>query len=215
LKLAPSILAGDLANVATELAALEAAGCDSVHWDVMDGHFVPNLTFGIPVIRAARTHTALPFDVHLMVTNPEDYVPQLGGLGVTLVSFQIEVTSFAPRLCTLIRQQGFRASVAFNPQTPLSALDHVLEDVGNVLFMSIDPGFAGQPFLPQMWDKLERLGKMRQQRGLSFEIEVDGGVNAENLARLAGLGVDNVVAGKAYFTAHDKAEFARLVHSAS
>jgi ribulose-phosphate 3-epimerase len=214
LKLAPSILAADLANVASELASMEAAGCDSVHWDVMDGHFVPNLTFGVPLIRAGRAHTQLPFDVHLMVTNPADYVPLLTGLGVTLVSFQAEVTNFAPRLCALLREHGLQPSVVLNPQTPLSALDYVLELVENVLIMTIEPGFAGQPFLPHLWGKLEQLAALRSRRALGFEIQVDGGVNPDNLARLAGSGVDNVVAGKAYFTAPDRAEFARLVHGA-
>lgn len=215
MRLAPSILAADLANVGAELAAMEAAGCDSVHWDVMDGHFVPNLTFGVPLIRAGRPHTSLPFDVHLMVTDPVPYVHQLSGLGVTLLSFQLETTHFAPRLFELIREHGMNPSVVLNPQTPLGTLDEVLNLVDNVLLMSVDPGFAGQEFISAVYGKIERLAGLRSHRGLSFEIQVDGGVNSDNLSRLAGLGVDNVVAGKAYFSAPDRAEFARQVHSAS
>jgi ribulose-phosphate 3-epimerase len=213
MRLAPSVYAGDMSRIAEMLADFQQAGCDLVHWDVMDGHFVPNLTYGPPVIASCRPASQLPFDVHLMVLNPADYIERLAAIGVAMATFQVETTNFAPRLIGLIRGAGIAPSVALNPQTPLGALDEILHLVDNVLVMSIDPGFYGQPFLESTWLKLERLSAIRAQRGLNFSIEVDGGVNSENAARLAATGVDIVVAGKAYFTAPDRAAFARLIHA--
>jgi ribulose-phosphate 3-epimerase len=178
----------------------------------MDGHFVPSLTFGPSVIAPCRAACRLPFDVHLMVMEPGDYIKPLAEIGVATVTFQVEATRFAPRLVNLIRQHGMAPSVALNPQTPLDALGEILSLVDNVLVMSVDPGFYGQPFIEGTWGKLERLASARRNHGLSFTIQVDGGVNADNAARLAGLGVDIVVAGKAYFTAPDRAAFVRLIH---
>lgn len=212
MKIAPSILAGNLADFNGELRELELAGCDQVHWDVMDGQFVPNLTFGPPVIRCARDCTGLPFDVHLMVLNPADYVGQLAGLPVEQLSFQIETTHFAPRLIKLIRDQGMSPGVALNPATPLSELEEILHLVDNVLVMSVDPGFAGQSFIEGVYAKVERLADWRDSGAHTFTIEVDGGVNETNLRELAALGVDIVVCGAAYFNAADRAALVRLVH---
>jgi len=214
-KLAPSILAADLADLKGVLATVEHAGADLVHFDVMDGHFVPNLTFGPPLVRRAREHGALPFDVHLMVTDPAQYVEPLAGLSVELLSFHLEATRFAPRLINRIRELGMGPALALNPQTPAEALSEVLELVDGVLVMSVDPGFAGQPFINSVLGKIETLARWREQRSLSFTIEVDGGVNAENAGRLAALGVDLVVAGKAFFTAPDPRAFAAAIHNAT
>jgi ribulose-phosphate 3-epimerase len=199
------MLASDLADLRGELAGLAASGVELVHWDVMDGHFVPNLTFGPPLVKLARRCSALEFDVHLMVEQPEDYVAPLAECGVGLLSFQVEATRFAPRLCGLIRQHGMRPSAALCPQTPLASLDHILELVDNVLVMTVDPGFGGQPFIEASWAKLAALRDLRERRGLRFTIEVDGGVGPGNLARLAEHGVDIAVAGTAYFGAEDRA----------
>jgi ribulose-phosphate 3-epimerase len=227
MKISPSVLAGDLAGLSTVMHEAQQAGCDLLHWDVMDGHFVPNLTFGVPVLRCARKHTTLPFDVHLMVEAPEKYIDSLVGLGVDFVCFHIEATHFAPRLCQQIREAGMRPAVALNPQTPLCALENVLPLVEVVLVMSVDPGFAGQGFIEPVWDKLTYLAAIREQMRATadpaadqagrqpFEIQVDGGVCLDNLARLAHLGVDIVVAGKAYFTAQDQHSFVQHVHALS
>ena len=214
MRLSPSILAADLADLSAVLKGLEQSGCPLVHFDVMDGNFVPNLTFGPPLIKHARRHCALPFDVHLMVSDPAAYIAQLEGLNVELVSFQIEATNFAPRLIRLIREHGMGPSVALNPQTPLTAIEEILPLVDNVLLMSVDPGFYGQEFIGQTFGKIEKLATFREEHELVFTIQVDGGVNENNLDELARAGVDIVVAGKAYFAAENKAEFVRKARTA-
>jgi ribulose-phosphate 3-epimerase len=215
MKIAPSVLAGDLADLNNCLQVVEQAGCDYVHFDVMDGHFVPNLTFGAPLIRNAREHTSLPFDVHLMVTDPADYVEQLAGLDIQILSFHIEAVRFAPRLISLIREHGMRPSVAINPQTPLTAIEQVLPLVGNVLAMSVDPGFAGQAFIEQVYAKIESLADYREEHNLVFTIQVDGGVNEANARELAEIGADIVVAGKAFFGCDDPRAFASSMQALS
>jgi len=212
-KLSPSILAGDLADLRACLHEVEEAGSDYVHFDVMDGHFVPNLTYGVPLIKQARKYSKLPYDVHLMVTNPAFYVLQLADLGVEWLSFHIEAVQFAPRLIGLIREHGMRPVVTLNPQTPLTAIEHVLPLVGGVLMMSVDPGFAGQQFIEPVYAKIENLAAYREEHGLVFNIEVDGGVTEGNLSELANIGVDIVVAGKAFFAAEDKSGFVTKVHA--
>lgn len=212
MKLSPSILAGDLANLEQELEGLAETGCDMVHFDVMDGHFVPNLTFGPSLVQHARAHTDLPFDVHLMVTNPSAYIPALEGLGLYLLGFHIEATVFAPRLIEQIRALGAHPSVALNPQTPLTSIEEVLPLIDNVLVMSVDPGFAGQEFISQMFTKIEKLVAYREENELVYSVQVDGGVNLNNLDELRSEGVDIVVAGKAYFAAADRRSFVARVH---
>jgi len=215
MKLAPSVLAADLADLKSALELVERAGCDFVHFDVMDGHFVPNLTYGVPLIRNARKHSRLPFDVHLMVTDPADYIEALAGLDVQLLSFHIEAVRFVPRLIHLIREHGMRPSVALNPQTALTDIEQILPLVGNVLVMSVDPGFAGQSFIDQVYVKIENLAEFREEHKLVFTIQVDGGVNLGNADELASIGVDIVVAGKAFFTADDPRAFTHRVQSLS
>jgi len=215
MKLAPSVLAADLADLKPCLRLLEETACDYVHFDVMDGHFVPNLTYGVPLIKDARKHSSLPFDVHLMVTDPAYYIGQLASLDVQILSFHIEAVRFAPRLIRLIREHGMRPSVALNPQTPLTEIEHILPLVGNVLVMSVDPGFAGQDFIEQVYAKIESLAAFRDEHELVFTIQVDGGVNAGNADELAELGVDIVVAGKAFFSCDDPRGFASRVQSLS
>lgn len=211
MKLAPSILASDLSDIRAAIKKCENAGADFIHWDVMDAHFVPNLTFGTPVIAHARKHTELPFDVHLMVTDPGDYLDELANIGVEMASFHIEAESHAERLLGKISSLGMKAGIALNPQTPPSAVEYLLGALDFVLVMTVNPGFAGQAFIDACVPKIERLSEIRRERGLDFAIQVDGGVSEENLDLLAGAGVDWVVAGSAFFSAGDKAEFARKV----
>ena len=213
MKISPSVLAADMADLKTVLACIDETGCDLVHFDIMDGHFVPNLTYGPPVVRACRPYSKLPFDVHLMVTDPAAYVEALADLDVNLLSFHIEATNFAPRLIGLIREHGMRPSVVVNPQTPLTFIEHVLPMVSNVLVMSVDPGFAGQSFIQTIYQKIESLAAYRDEMELTFTIQVDGGVNEGNISELAGIGVDIVVAGKAYFTSAEPAAFVNTVQS--
>lgn len=215
MKIAPSILAADMADLSTVLPELEETGCDLVHFDIMDGHFVPNLTFGAPLVRCARAHSKLPFDVHLMVDDPAAYVPLLKGLNVKVLSFQIETTNFAPRLIQLIRDNRMRPSVALNPQTSLNRIEGILPMVDNVLLMSVDPGFAGQQLIGSTFEKVERLIDFREEHELVFTVQVDGGVNDKNIRELAGVGVDIVVAGNAYFKAKSTQAFVDAVHAAN
>ncbi len=210
--IAPSILACDLADVRGALECAKAAGCSIVHFDIMDGHFVPNLSFGPPLVRSARHHSQLDFDVHLMVTDPGAYIEHLSGLELRLLSFQIEASHFAPRLLSQVRMRGMGTSIVLNPQTPLSAISEILHLVDNVLLMSVDPGFGGQVFIEHTWDKIARLAGLREQGGHSFSIEIDGGVNADNLERLRGSGVDIAVMGSAFFSASaaEQAEMVKL-----
>jgi ribulose-phosphate 3-epimerase len=212
LKLAPSILAADLLNFQQWLKQIEAANCEFLHFDVMDGHFVPNLTFGVPFIAQVRKLTKIPFDVHLMVTNPEDYITPLAELGVELVSFHVEAEKYSPRLLKRLQECGMLASIALNPQTPLTAIEDILPLLDNVMVMTVDPGFYGQPFIETMAHKIEKLHAYREDRELLFTIEVDGGVCEDNLETLRQIGVDMVVAGKAFFQAKDPTLFAAHVH---
>ncbi len=211
MKIAPSVLACDLSDIRSGLKEMAYSGCDMVHWDVMDGHFVPNLTFGPGTVRWARNHSELPFDVHLMVTDPMQYLPLLTDVGVEMVSFQIEATSFAPRLISLMRELDFKPSVAINPQTSLVAVEEILDLVDNVLVMSVDPGFGGQEFMSSTFAKLEKLVEYRESQNLVFSIQVDGGVNLNNANELAATGVDIVVTGSSFFRAEDRPAFVRKI----
>ncbi|MHB1843460.1 MAG: ribulose-phosphate 3-epimerase [Deltaproteobacteria bacterium] len=205
-RIAPSILSADFGHLADEVAAAEAAGADLLHVDVMDGRFVPNLTIGPPVVQAIRRATALPLDVHLMIVEPERYVERFVEAGATLVSVHAEASTHLHRTLQQIRAAGAKAAVALNPATPLEAVEWVLEDLDMVLLMSVNPGFGGQRYVPQVTRKIAALARLARERKLSFDIEVDGGVKPENAAEVAGAGATVLVAGSAVFEAGDYAK---------
>jgi len=206
MKLAPSILAADLADLGGALAACEAGGADLVHVDVMDGHFVPNLTFGIPVLAALRRRTRLPLDVHLMVSNPERLLSDYLRAGAASVAVHWEAAPHLDRLLQQIREAGARAGVAVNPATPVEALVDVLPRLDYVLLMSVNPGFSGQAFLPRSLDKARRLRRLIRDAGdLAVEIAMDGGIDRGNMEGVIAAGVEMCVVGSAVFSAADPA----------
>lgn len=205
MKIAPSLLSADFANLASELQDIERGGADLVHLDVMDYHFVPNLTFGAPIIKALRPHTKLLFDVHLMTEHPETYFADLEKAGADLVSFHAEAAVHHDRLVHDIQERGMKAGIALNPGTPLSMVEELLPILDFVLIMSVNPGFGGQKFIPYSLDKIRRLREMANQVGREdLDIEVDGGVGPANAKALADAGVTIAVAGSAVFGKEDR-----------
>ena len=205
MKIAPSLLSADFANLASEVQDIERGGADLVHLDVMDYHFVPNLTFGAPIIKALRPHTKLLFDVHLMTEHPETYFADLEKAGADLVSFHAEAAVHHDRLIHDIQERGMKAGIALNPGTPLSMIEELLPILDFVLIMSVNPGFGGQKFIPYSLDKIRRLREMANQVGREdLDIEVDGGVGPANAKALADAGVTIAVAGSAVFGKEDR-----------
>jgi len=205
-KVAPSILSADFSRLGEEIRAVEAAGADIIHIDVMDGHFVPNITIGPLIVQAARKVTKLPLDVHLMIENPELYIADFAKAGADYLTVHAEAAYHLHRLVQSIREhKGVMAAVSLNPATPLEALDYVLGDLDMVLIMSVNPGFGGQAFIPSQLDKIRALRKRIDDRRLDLEIEVDGGIKTDNAAEVAAAGADILVAGSAVFGAKDYA----------
>jgi ribulose-phosphate 3-epimerase len=208
--IAPSLLSADFARLADEIRDVTAAGADWVHLDVMDHHYVPNLTVGPLVCSAIRPYTTVPFDVHLMTMPVDPLVAAFAEAGANLISFHPEASLHVHRTIELIRSHGARAGLALNPGTPLAVLDHVMEMLDVVLVMSVNPGFGGQAFIPETLGKLrllrERVDTTMQRTGRSLLIEVDGGVKASNIAQIAAAGADVLVAGSAVFGAADRAQ---------
>lgn len=205
MKIAPSLLSADFANLASEVQDIERGGADLVHLDVMDYHFVPNLTFGAPIIKALRPHTKLLFDVHLMTEHPETYFADLEKAGADMISFHAEAAVHHDRLVHDIQERGMKAGIALNPGTPLSMIEELLPILDFVLIMSVNPGFGGQKFIPYSLDKIRRLREMANQVGREdLDIEVDGGVGPANAKALADAGVTIAVAGSAVFGKEDR-----------
>lgn len=206
-KIAPSMLASDFSNLVGELKAIEEAGADWVHLDVMDGHFVPNITFGAPVIAKMRAHSNLPFDAHLMIEHPEKYVGDFVKAGCDLISVHAEACTHLHRVLGQIREAGVKSGVVLNPHTPVSQIEHVLDLVDLVLIMSVNPGFGGQKFIPGALTKMERVKSMLAAAGLAdrVEIQVDGGVDAVTAPQCIKAGATCMVAGTAVFGKPDYA----------
>jgi ribulose-phosphate 3-epimerase len=196
-KIAPSILSADFCRLGDEVRAVEAAGADYIHIDVMDGHFVPNITIGPPVVAALRKVTALPLDVHLMIADPDRYIADFAAAGADIIVVHAEASTHLHRSIQLIKSLGKRAGVSLNPATPLNCLEYVIADLDLVLLMTVNPGFGGQSFIE------ECIPAMLDKRGLEAELEVDGGVKIDNISRIAHAGADVFVAGSAVFGSPD------------
>ncbi|MBK5274536.1 MAG: ribulose-phosphate 3-epimerase [Desulfuromonadales bacterium] len=204
-KIAPSILSADFSRLGEEIKAIELAGADYVHIDVMDGHFVPNITIGPLIVEAARRVTALPLDVHLMIENPDSYIPDFAAAGADIIVVHAEAVNHLHRTVQLIRSLGKKAGVSLNPATPLNALEYVLDDLDLVLLMTVNPGFGGQSFIDACLPKIHSLRALLDRRGCEAELEVDGGVKLSNIAAISHAGADVFVAGSAVFGSDDYA----------
>jgi len=213
IEIAPSVLAADLATLAAEVRKVEAAGAQLIHFDVMDGHFVPNISMGVPVLASLRKATSLPIDVHLMIERPGEYVEAFAHAGADRILIHQEATAHLDRVLAQIRDLKVEAGVVINPATPVAMLVEVLDRVDTVLVMSVNPGFGGQSFIPGSLSKIRELKLMRPRYNGSYRIEVDGGVDMKNVAELVHAGADTLVAGTAIFHAADPAAAVRQMQT--
>ena len=203
-KILPSILSADFANLERDVKELEQIGIDMFHIDVMDGNFVPNISFGFPIIEAIRSKTDKIFDCHLMIARPEEYVERFCNAGCDMVSFHIEATNHADRVIQIIKNSGKKVGIVLNPQTPIESVKYLLPKLDYVLIMTVNPGFGGQKFISEMLEKIEELAKIREEKGYSFLIQVDGGVNVETSKLCRDRGADLLVCGSFLFGTEDK-----------
>lgn len=202
-KLAPSILSADFSRLAEQVNEIEKAGAHLIHVDVMDGHFVPNITFGAPVMKSLLGKTGIPFDVHLMIENPDMYIADFVTENTEYITVHQEACTHLHRTIQNIRSHGVKAGVSINPATPVCMIEEVLSDVDMVLVMSVNPGFGGQKFIPSALDKIRALDNIRKERNLDFVIEIDGGAGADNIDEILAAGTDIVVAGSSVFKKGD------------
>jgi ribulose-phosphate 3-epimerase len=213
-RIAPSILNADLGRLADEVARATEGGAEWIHVDVMDGHFVPNLSFGAPIIRALRRITDLPLDVHLMVEHPERYIADYAAAGASGFTFHAEASVHAQRHLAAVREHGMRAGLALNPATPIDILGEVARDLDLILVMTVNPGFGGQSYLPASTEKIARVRTLMAEQGIRAALEVDGGITVDTIGAAHGAGADTFVAGTAVFGEPDAAEAVRALRRA-
>lgn len=210
-KVAPSILSADFSVLGEEIAAAQRAGADLIHVDVMDGHFVPNITIGPPVVRSVKKVVSIPLDVHLMITDPDKYIKDFADSGADIITVHEEASIHLHRTVQNIKECGVKAAVSINPATPVSHLEVILPYVDMVLIMSVNPGFGGQQFIPEVLPKIKQLKKMINEKKLNVAIEVDGGINLDNVAEVNRAGADIVVMGSAFYHSGNYAETVKAV----
>lgn len=211
LKIAPSILSADFAKLGEEITAVEKAGADYIHVDVMDGHFVPNITIGPLIVEAIRPVTKLPLDVHLMIDNPDQYIEAFAKAGADYITVHVEACRHLHRTIHHIKSFGIKAGVVLNPATPVNTIEHILKDIDMVLLMSVNPGFGGQKFIPEVLPKIRRVKEMADSIGKDLEIEIDGGVNSETAKLCVEAGANVLVAGSAIYDQEDYAAAISLI----
>jgi ribulose-phosphate 3-epimerase len=205
-KVLPSLLASDFSKLGEEIKTMEEAGADIFHLDIMDGQFVPNISYGIPVTEAIRQSSSIPLDVHLMTYDPDQFIETFSKIGIEMISFHIEATAHAHRTIQLIQSYGMKAGIALNPQTPVEQIKHLLSSLDFVLIMTVNPGFGGQSFIEEGLEKIGELAQIKKLRGLDFEIEVDGGINDATAKLCRERGANLFVSGSYLFKAEDKKE---------
>lgn len=213
-KIAPSILAANFAKLGEEVLEVEKAGAELIHIDVMDGHFVPNITMGPIVVEALRPLTKLPLDVHLMIENADQYIEAFAKAGADYITVHVEACPHLHRTIQLIRSFGVKPGVVLNPHTPVESIQHVLEDIDMVLFMTVNPGFGGQKFIHSVLPKVKQLADIVKERNLSIEIEIDGGINEETIIPCVEAGATIFVAGSAVYNAPDKGKALKAIKAA-
>jgi ribulose-phosphate 3-epimerase len=210
-KIAPSILSADFSKLGSEIIEVEKGGADYIHVDVMDGHFVPNITIGPLIVEAIRPVTKLPLDVHLMIENPDHYIEAFAKAGADYITVHVEACRHLHRTIQLIKSFGVKAGVVLNPATPVESIQHIIGDIHMVLLMSVNPGFGGQKFIPETLPKIRKVKKMAMQKGLDIEIEIDGGVNPETAKQCKEAGATVLVAGSAIYNEKDYAKAISLI----
>jgi ribulose-phosphate 3-epimerase len=210
-KIAPSILSADFSKLGEEILEVEKGGADYIHVDVMDGHFVPNITIGPLIVDSIRPITQLPLDVHLMIENPDQYIKAFADAGADYITVHVEASRHLHRTIHYIKSFGVKAGVVLNPATPVESIQHIIGDVDMVLLMSVNPGFGGQKFIPEVLPKIRKVRKMAEEKGVNLEIEIDGGVNSETAKLCIEAGANVLVAGSAIYNEKDRAKAISLI----